>query len=146
MVDFPNNPVDGDTHTEEGTTWVYRDPPSAWAVVSSGTPASEEFHDPTGLASWRITGNTLECWGTAPGSDGTDRVVTFPKTFARPPRVTAMVDTVTSQADDVVFGCAAHSIAVTAFTLKVTFRSAGGSGGSTTDAMWHAIGEWDGIS
>lgn len=31
-VNFPNNPVDGTTHTEEGVSWVFRDPPGAWLL------------------------------------------------------------------------------------------------------------------
>ena len=33
MVDFPNSPVEGDLHSEEGTTWVFYQ--GAWVVALS---------------------------------------------------------------------------------------------------------------
>lgn len=117
MVDFPNNPSDGDTHVEEGTEWKYSDPPGAWYVVNTGTPVKQEFHDPTGVASWRIVGNALECWGGASAGG----VITFPKTFARPPTVVT-------------------SGGVTVSDKTATSCTLSGAGD------WHAIGQWDSVS
>lgn len=53
-------------------------------VVGKGI---SEYHDPTGVASWRIVGETLEVWGELVSANGNSNVA-FPKEFAYPPQVT----------------------------------------------------------
>jgi len=35
MVNWPSNPTDGDVHTENGQTWVWRSPPNVWDIDAS---------------------------------------------------------------------------------------------------------------
>ena len=46
-IDFPNNPVDGDRHSENGTSWVYKSPPDTWAITST-------FNAPGGMAEFVV--------------------------------------------------------------------------------------------
>ena len=108
-----------------------------------GGRAVNEFHDPAQQGSWRINGNTLECWGIASGNDTR---VNFPKTFARKPSIQATPDTGSSalggsdsRTDSVVNATA------TGFTIQKRKIQGNGSnsvvevvGGST---FWYAIGE-----
>lgn len=113
-------------------------------VQTIGGSALQEFHDPTGVASWKITGNTLECWGSAIGSG--HRAVSFPKTFKRSPTVVASVDNATEQVDTTVFSTSVYARTTTGFGCKAQYSNAGSVGGTSADVSWHAIGEWDGIS
>lgn len=132
MLDFPNSPSEGDVHTEKGQSWQFRN--GAW-VVTGGINVSE-FHDPTGVASWRIIGATLECWGREQTNTTNSRTVTFPKTFARMPEVHGQVDSAGGR------WCNVSQIT----TTGVILRAQGGSAHTNENIMWRAIGEWDGIS
>lgn len=90
MVDFPNNPSNGDVHTEEGTTWTYREPPGAWAIGIGST--TERTIVTSGLPNegWQIWGDVLIQWGVAPTASNGAAVINFLKAFKTPPTVTAM--------------------------------------------------------
>lgn len=60
-------------------------------VQTAGGTDISEFHDPAGLASWRIIGSTLECWGRSSMS-GNATTITYPRTFARRANVQVSVD------------------------------------------------------
>lgn len=118
-------------------------PKRVTASVGSGNIL--EFHDPTGVASWRIVGKTLECWGTISG--GTQRTVTFPKSFARPPILTWGAESPTYTETATVSGVhLANTLTATEFEgfVRFTNPSNGGPAGGPDEASWHAIGEWDG--
>ncbi len=99
----------------------------------------QEFHDPTGVASWRIVGKTLECWGTGIADANGWLTVTFPKTFATLPSVSESV-----QSDTAQFVSTHSDLTVT----SVRFRLRNYTDNSTPAFRfrWHAIGEWDGVS
>ncbi len=120
--------------------WYVDADSSQWVPAdSAGTIASiSEFHDPAGLASWRIVGSTLECWGAY--NTGTSGVgVGFPKTFANNfPRVTLAV---------LVAG--SEPLATYQYLSSVGFYGQGWSLTGTplsANVSYHAIGEWDGVS
>ena len=46
-IDFPNNPVDGDQHFENGVSWTYFSPPDTWAITST-------FNAPGGMAEFVV--------------------------------------------------------------------------------------------
>ena len=80
MVDFPNNPADGDTHTENGSTWFWQANPGIWALGEGNSIeiARSGFSADGG---WQVWGDVLIQWGTT-ASDGTGAVaVTFPVAF-----------------------------------------------------------------
>lgn len=89
-------------------------------VQTIGGTDLQEYYDPTGVASWRIVGNTLEVWGAISAG-----LVTFPKGFAAIPRVTV--------------GGAADAARSGATTAQVTLAGTG-------SIDYHAIGEWDGVA
>lgn len=96
-----------------------------------------EFHDPTNASSWRIVGNTLECWGTAATVASVDTVVSFAKTFARAPIVS--VQYVGTRADRF----AASSVpTVTDVSLRVINTATNAIVAETVH--WRVVGEWDG--
>lgn len=105
-------------------------------VQTIGGSVLQEFHDPTGVASWRIVGTTLECWGVtaSPGA----QTVSFPKTFAGVPEVTA---TGRSGSPRIV---SVANETTTSFD-GVIFDASGAPANGNTFA-WRAIGEWDGVS
>ena len=47
MIDFPDNPTDGQTHSEAGVTWQWRATPGLWAVLATDI-APNEFVRSTG--------------------------------------------------------------------------------------------------
>ena len=97
------------------------------------------YHDPAGLASWRIVGTTLEEWGKIPTSNTGVFTQTFTKTFNVVPTVTVSADNLTSPRM-----CNTTTITVDDFGVR-TYDEAGLET-RTPAVAWHAIGEWDGIS
>ena len=91
-------------------------------VPGLSTPDTAPFsegHDATGVSSWSIIGNTLQCWG-----DATAGVVTFGRSFAQAPAVTV------GGAGDASFS------AKDATTVTLA---------GTGTISWHAVGEWSGV-
>lgn len=109
-------------------------------------PFFAEYHDPTGAASWRIIGTTLECWGELSPAGASNVTITFPKTFAKPPAVTEMNTRGPTYAGVSV----AYWDQTLRTTTQIGLRSRSVTstqnevGGSLI--QWHAIGEWDGVS
>ena len=63
---FPDNPQADALHYRTKAPvglYVYFDDGDSQQWVQSSGSEEWEFHDPTNVASWRISGNTLECWG-----------------------------------------------------------------------------------
>lgn len=126
----------------------------AWIAMGDATPdramptsvignaAVTEFHDPTGVSSWRLIGNTLECWGEV-NSDRTWEEVTFGKTFARRPAFTVGFPRNSSAEQSGRYATAGE--VTTTFGRAAVFQDAL-SGLQVGDISWHAIGEWDGQS
>lgn len=139
MIDFPDNPTDGKIYTEEGSTWVYHDPPGGWSAMARDSPV-REFHDPAGLKSWRIVGTTLECWGVTPGTASTETIV-FPKTYLADPAVT-VVGPSTGKGIANIHGLT--SITPTQFQCKSFVADSGST--FAGKKIWRSIGKWDGVS
>lgn len=99
----------------------------------------EEYHDPAGVASWRIMGETLECWGYINGDPSGVVTVNFPKTFGGPVRGGC-----TPFGQNVNF---VGSLTADFSTTDVVINSVNESGApAARGAYWHAIGQWDGVS
>ena len=113
-----------------------------------------EYHDPAGVASWRIIGNTLECWGEGGPSSSVGLVTfPFPKTFKRRPvlNITGVRDTFNQSSIgflDHTDGLDAQPgfTAWTADTASFKIAIATNGSGIADRYVWHAIGEWDGVS
>lgn len=115
-------------------------------VQTIGGAELQEYHDPTGVASWRIVGNTLECWGTTEFTFGVS-AVSFPKTFARRPAFTATVSGLAGDiAADVQYVVMSETPNVSGATLRQRYRDNNQVVLSEVPCDWHAIGEWDGVS
>ena len=108
---------------QNGNTYGRKD--GAWEQLTE----ISEFHDATGVASWKVVGNTLECWGKAVGST-TNLTVNLPKTYAN----TTYAINVTNGTSDGDMG--AQVINESSFTAV--------SQNSNADRYWHTIGQWDG--
>jgi hypothetical protein len=100
-----------------------------------------EFHDPTGIASWRILATTLEIWGTTTGGANGDITVVFPKQFLIPPTVVVggLLSTNTAT------GRGAHVKSVTASQFSA-WRGNYNNVENNEPVMYHVIGQWDGVS
>ncbi len=105
-------------------------------VQTIGSDPIQEFHDPAGQSSWRIVGNTLECWGVASTGADNPLQVNFGKTFARPP---AVVGTALSSSNRNVAVSNATETGCEFYRFVSHLNDA-----STIGVRWHAIGEWDG--
>lgn len=103
-----------------------------------------EFHDPTGVASWRIIGRTLECWGRAVTDSNGDVLVTFPKTFGSQPRcsVTASQTNTTTR----LASAGWQSINSQEIDIRARQSQSGVVSPAVGSVDWYVIGEWDGIS
>lgn len=106
-------------------------------VQTIGGTELQEFHDPTNVASWRIVGNTLECWGFVNTDPATGAAITFPKTFKQNP-----IPTVSPMRGT---GIAHVQATLLNTTGMIVFGWVGGVGAVVT-AFWHVKGEWDGVS
>lgn len=108
-----------------------------------GGAVIQEFHDPAGLASWRIMGETLECWGTYTVASS-ETEVTLPKTYAN----TLWTPTFGYEEGG---NTRAYSVGeslphtVNQMWIKAR-RSASDSEGDAIPVHWHTRGKWDGIS
>lgn len=110
------------------------------SVISGVGDGYEEFHDPTGTASWRIIGSTLECWGRFDTTSSSATNVTFPKSFAVKPVLTLGTNHGATQSRN----ANARSLNTTAFSAEV--RRSNDQTRQVAEVSWHAIGEWDGVS
>lgn len=103
----------------------------------------QEFHDPTGAASWKIVGDTLECWGIGLTDVNGKIAVSLPKTFARVPTITLQARDqsvwLNAQLQD---GSTVNSIDGIVGNLSTSPPSVA----SNVGFEWRAIGEWDGVS
>ena len=132
MVDFPNAPIEGDTHTEEGQTWTYID--GAWIVglnlanlleiVESGLPGEN----------WQVWGDTLIQWGNVNGSV---TVITLPVPYAND-QYTAVATAQSASGDGTGYFAQCHTYSTTEFTIRVK-NQAGNTVSQTT--RWLTIGE-----
>lgn len=95
----------------------------------------EVFVDPTGVSSYRIIGDMLECWGTTAAA-GTQQVVSFGKTFNTNPTFTATPDVNRRMTNTAV-------LSTTGATVNI-YDDAGAA--ASSDIGWYAIGQWDGVS
>lgn len=105
-----------------------------------------EYHDPSNTSSWRLVGNTLECWGYGTTDPNGDMTVTFGKTFARAPVVQAMA--AGNVASNVIRSTMWHTPSTTGGVIEGR-QISGTNGPVVFDGMsisWYAIGEWDGVS
>ena len=106
---------------------------------------AEAFHDPSGIASWRIdyTTNTLECWGYAGEGAGNPVTITFPKGFNNLPAVTCEMFQPPSGN---IYGTHIASLSSSQVGVEKMFSNGGGVGPAGEGFYWRAIGEWDGNS
>ncbi len=107
-------------------------------VQTIGGTELQEYHDPAGVASWRIVGNTLECWGLHPGNSSGDVTVFYPKSFARPPNLTGVAVT----SDPSIVNVSRNGGNTTQGVFRVMRIDTQANWNSAVE--WHAIGEWDG--
>jgi len=111
-------------------------------VQAVGGTELQEYHDPTNAKSWRIVGNTLECWGAGSSDGGTGFLqVTYPKTFVGNPITSAICGG----------GSNGHFVHIENGTESengATFRvrRASDDANASQGVRWRAIGEWDGVS
>jgi len=141
----------GVSPTVRGVRWIaIGEAPDALkkpkVVQTIGGSELQEYHDPAGVASWRIVGTTLECWGRAtPVSGGA--AVTFPKTFARRPEVTATVSGLSGDIPaDGVYSIMSEVAGVGAVSFRERYVNSTTGVVANVPFSWHAIGEWDGVS
>ncbi len=133
----------GDTMT--GNLTVPDATENGHAVNLGQLPRVTDFHDPAGLASWRIVGTTLECWGLTTPAGGAGSIA-YPMGFAQLPVVTfgARRESDTN-ASVVALMAISSSITASGFNYRSTIV---GNNQQPYDfpVWWHAIGEWDGVS
>jgi hypothetical protein len=148
---FPPSPADGDLHYRtSGVAGLYvffQDTDSSQWVQANGGVANDiqEYHDPARLASWRITKNTLEVWGTAStGVDG-NRLIACPKVFDGACAVTATIIGASVPAGS-MFSITGQTTGPTLLSFQA--RTFGGASVTVAAAAfsYHAIGKWDGVS
>ena len=137
---FPLTPLDDALHYKTsapvGLYVYFNDGDSTQWVQTAGSDV-QEFHDPTNVASWRISGKTLECWGQSVKSNGD--TITFPKAFAEVPAFNINDQT----------GGTGIANPISRSTTEVTitiFVSSTGAALTNRQVSWHAIGQWDGVS
>lgn len=117
--------------------------PKTIATGGAGAGTGTSFHDPNGESSWRIIGDTLECWGTAPAG-GSWRTLVFPKTFARPPALTIGGHSANPTSNVRIGVVQSGSVTTTGANITTIDRATNNH--SAYPIGWHAIGEWDGVS
>lgn len=106
-------------------------------VQTAGGTDITEFHDPTGAASYRIIGSTLECWGHVEVPTDAEVTVVFPRAFAREPATTTgSASTATSGAPRTII-----PINTTATQTGFENRSSDAGNQSASNGYWHAIGQ-----
>lgn len=92
-MNFPNSPTDGQVHTEQGMTFVWKASASAWVMLGG----ESEIADPATIIrsgfpteSWQVVGDMLICTGVVTTSTSAGAVVTFPKAFKTVPSLVAL--------------------------------------------------------
>ena len=113
MLDFPDSPNEGDTHSEADQIWTYLS--GAWVMGGSKTSSQTIVEDDT-TAGWQVVGDVLMQWGVEPGGVTTERTVTFPIGFADTPVVEAIPNNPDTQ---VPRFATANAITSTGFTTRV---------------------------
>jgi len=98
----------------------------------------EASHDPAGVSSWRIIGDSLECWGRVTTNAGGNAAISFPKTFAQNPAIVLTPDGTSA------FYLTASTTSLTTTSSNIACSNNGSLGAYTV--RYHAIGEWDGVS
>lgn len=102
------------------------------------------FHDATG--GWRIIGTTLECWGSVTPDANGHAFVTFPKVFSAAPNIQA-APSATAVPTTITRSVTWQSLSTAGVSLNVREVQNGGAVLPVAPTiMWHAIGEWDGVS
>lgn len=97
----------------------------------------EAFHDPTGTASYRIVGDTLECWGNVTTNGSGAASITLPKTYTGVPSATLIANS----------GALTLSQATGLTTTQLDVYTADANNlGTARPVSWHTIGQWDGVS
>jgi hypothetical protein len=99
-----------------------------------------EFHDPTGAASWRIIGKTLECWGNVLGSASGFVTVTLPKTYTNPQFVS------TAATGSATAGRFASVANPNSNQIQIAAQRSDTQAYLASNITWRTIGEWDGVS
>ena len=113
-----------------------------WAPLGSGGLYNDVSHDPAGAASWRVIGDTLECWGQVSVSGS--QTITFPKTFQTGPRVT-MTAIPPNHTNGIAYTADMINVTTTQFTARVATVSAGLVSDASRPIHYHAIGQWNGV-
>tara|TARA_R110002020_G_scaffold73888_7_gene189521 strand:+ start:3324 stop:4235 length:912 start_codon:yes stop_codon:yes gene_type:complete len=108
-------------------------------VQTIGGTDLQEFHDPAGLASWRIVGTTLEVWGSGTAAGNGLLTVPFPKTFARVPNIQATPAHTTQRGAMLDTNTPAT---VSECTLYAFVPTSGND--APIEITYHITGEWDG--
>lgn len=141
-LNFPNSPTEGEVHTDEGIIWVYTG--GRW-IIRAEAVLDSEFHDPANVASWRIIGNTLECWGQGANVGDPYTTVTLPKTYASAGYVISLAIT-GSDSLARAFNPMVRETGKTASAFIFEQRRSTTESGTNRPFNWHTIGQWDGIS
>lgn len=84
MLDFPDSPVDGQTHTEEGQIWRWNEAAGVWSVGNRPGASSEtQIVDSliTGSTGWQVWGDLLIQFGAVTGNATGPTPATFPTPF-----------------------------------------------------------------
>lgn len=130
MLDFPNSPNEGDTHTDGNQTWVFTN--GAWVGAASIAGMVTEIVDADASAGWQVWGDALIQWGS--GLFGT--ATNLPQPFANVSYGVSVLRTA-SNAD--VYAAVVGDRTETAFTARA--RKYSDSSASTGGYMWLAVGE-----
>ena len=141
MVDFPNSPADGDTHTENGSTWFWQANPGIWALgEGNSVEIARAAFDSNG--GWQVWGDVLIQWGTAQTDGSGVGTATYPVAYKTgvSPRVSGLVmrQPAGGQPPYVVMG--SGGVAGTG-SWSFNVRTGSGAAVADTDVDWVAIGE-----
>ena len=141
-MNFPNSPTNGQTHTEQGMTFVWNSTASTWIMLGG----ESEIADPATIVksgfpteSWQVVGDMLICTGFSTGTG--PLTVNFPRQFKSAPKVVATVDNATEQASTTAFSISTWGVTTAGFSYKVQFVNTGSVNVSGAAIRWVAVGE-----